>query len=260
MIHRRLSQQELNFLIDKVHKEQHLLYYTYLTVRQNQTIHYGQFNHNGELLGVVAYLKGLPFHAFSYYLINDSIKIQPLLSYIKSELNLPNHSIGNTLVPETDQSFFSAQIELIQPIKELFLMKHKDPSLLPPVDPRVIKLNSTHSHLIQVRMNELNAIAFTEDELHLPFYGVIQDENLIAVGGYHLFDHDYVEVGNIGTVEEMRRKGWGKRISTELTRHARKHSDNVYLYVQSNNIPAIRLYKSIGYQVVFKCQMAEFYI
>lgn len=37
-----------------------------------------------------------------------------------------------------------------------------------------------------------------------------QDE-LIAVGGYHIYSEDYVELGNIGTDVVWRRNGYGKK-------------------------------------------------
>lgn len=37
-----------------------------------------------------------------------------------------------------------------------------------------------------------------------------QDE-LIAVGGYHIYSEDYVELGNIGTDVAWRRNGYGKK-------------------------------------------------
>ncbi|SFJ17709.1 GNAT family N-acetyltransferase [Thermoflavimicrobium dichotomicum] len=260
MFHRRLKQKEMDYILKNIEKEKQLLFYTYLTVRQKKTIHYGQFSDDGELLGVIAYLKGLPFHAFSYYFIKENVKIRPLLSYIKDDLSIPDDSIGSTLIHEWEKTFFSSQIELIHPMKEMLLMKHVDLTCLPPADDRVIRLDPTHFRLIKLRMTEFKAMAFSEEELNLPFYGVVQNEDLIAVGGYHVFDHDYVEVGNIGTVEHMRRKGWGKRISAELTRKGREISEDVYLYVFSDNTPAIRLYESLGYQVISKPLLTEFYI
>ncbi|MBA4493911.1 GNAT family N-acetyltransferase [Paenactinomyces guangxiensis] len=258
MFHRRLKQKERDCILKDIKKEKQLLFYSYLTVRQKKTIHYGQFTDDGELLGIIAYLKGLPFHAFSYYFIKETIKIHPLLSYIKTDLRIPDGSIGSTLVNERDQTFFLSQIEPVHPVKEMLLMKHTDLACLPPTDDRVIRLDLTHFDMIQLKMKEFNAMAFIEEEFNFPFFGVMQNEDLIAVGGYHIFDRDYVEVGNIGTVEHMRRKGWGKRISAELTRKGREISKDVYLYVFSDNIPAVKLYESLGYQCISKFYLTEF--
>lgn len=257
---RRLDQRELDFILKRIRKDNHLLFYTYLTVRKKKTIHYGQFAHDGQLLGVLAYLKGLPFHAFSLYPMSRNFEINPLLSYIKNDLHIPDPSVGSTIINEQEKNFFTSQIKVIHPIKEMLLMKHVDLTRLPPPDERVIRLETRHFHLIESIKNELEFMAFTKEELDLPFYGVIQNEELIAVGGYHIFAHDYVEVGNIGTVKHMRRKGWGKRITAELTRKGREISDDVYLYVFNENTAAIRLYESLGYKPLSKLYFIEFYI
>ena len=64
---RRLLAEELGRLLETINRERHFLYYSYLTFRKNQTVHYGQFSECGESLGVAAFLKGLPFYAFSVY-------------------------------------------------------------------------------------------------------------------------------------------------------------------------------------------------
>jgi hypothetical protein len=98
MDHRRLQPNELDELLAKIGKESNLLYFTYLTVRRQQTVHYGQFSSDGRLLGVLAYLYGLPFHAFSYALFSEEVCIRSLLTYLKEELNLPDGDVGSTFL------------------------------------------------------------------------------------------------------------------------------------------------------------------
>ena len=61
-------------------------------------------------------------------------------------------------------------------------------------------------------MAEFHSMAFAREELHNPFYGVVQDQELIAVGGYHIYSDDYVELGNIGTDAAWRRQGTAKGV------------------------------------------------
>ncbi|KPC71083.1 hypothetical protein ADL26_16070 [Thermoactinomyces vulgaris] len=259
MDHRRLQPNELDELLTKIDKESNLLYFTYLTVRRQQTVHYGQFSSDARLLGVLAYLYGLPFHAFSYALFSEEVCIRPLLTYLKEDLDLPDGDVGSTFVPEKDVPIFTSQLGCNSPQKVLNLMKHIDLARLAPVDHRVVRIEPHHFGLVKSRMKEIDAIAFTEEELNnLPFYGVFDNDELVAVGGYHLFDSVYVELGNIGTTVSRRRQGWGRIITTELTRRAREYSSDVYLYVFDDNVPAIRLYESLGYRLISKLQRMEF--
>lgn len=61
---RSLTTTELDALLGHISKDEHFLYYTYLTTRRSRSVHYGHFSEEGELLGVLAYLRGMPFHAF----------------------------------------------------------------------------------------------------------------------------------------------------------------------------------------------------
>ncbi|WP_246026858.1 GNAT family N-acetyltransferase [Laceyella sacchari] len=76
----------------------------------------------------------------------------------------------------------------------------------------------------------------------------------METSGVPFYDPVYVELGNIGTTVSRRRQGWGRIITTELTRRAREYSSDVYLYVFDDNVPAIRLYESLGYRLVSKLQ------
>ncbi|AUS08899.1 hypothetical protein C1X05_08610 [Laceyella sacchari] len=99
-----------------------------------------------------------------------------------------------------DAPIFSSQLGSDSPQKVLNLMKHIDLARLAPVDHRGVRIEPHHFGLVKSRMKEIDAMAFTEDELNnLPFYGVFDD-----------------------------------------------------------NVPAIRLYESLGYRLVSKLQRMEF--
>lgn len=257
---RELASSEWKTILHDIDREQHFLYYSYLTFRKQHTVHYGQFSEEGELIGVLAYLRGLPFYAFSVYPIQPSFDLKSLLAYAKEQLQLPDDAIGSFIVNEAEMKSLASQLAFIQTPKQLLLMKHVDAEALPPMDKQVLHLGPPYYKKIESKMAELNTMAFSREELHYPFYGVVEQSDLIAVGGYHVYSQDYVELGNIGTDAAWRRRGLGKKISVELTRRGRSLASDVYLNVLEENEGAIRLYQSIGYEVICRQYIAEFLI
>ncbi|MCM3339836.1 GNAT family N-acetyltransferase [Paenibacillus sp. MER TA 81-3] len=255
---RKLTPAEMKALLDSINREQHFLYYSYLTSRKQNAVHYGQFTGWGELLGVLAYLRGLPFHAFSVYPVQASFHIRPLLSFMKQQLQLPDDAVGSFIINEEEMALLASQLEFLKPPKELLLMKHVHQEALPQEDERVVHLGPSHFDQIESKMAELQTMAFTREELRHPFYGVLEHRGLIAVGGYHIYNDDYVELGNIGTDVSWRRQGFGKRVCAELTRKGREVAPHVYLNVMEDNEGAVRLYESLGYEPVCQQYIAEF--
>jgi ribosomal protein S18 acetylase RimI-like enzyme len=179
---------------------------------------------------------------------------------MKEQLHLPDNAVGNVIVNEEVMAVIASQLELAKSPKKLLLMKHIHEDALPPVDSSVLHLGASYYELIESKMADLNTMAFSKEELQYPFYGVMEQKELIAVGGYHIYNEDYVEMGNIGTDVRWRRQGYGKKISAELTRAGRRVTSNVYLNVLEENTGAISLYQSIGYELMCKQDMVEFII
>lgn len=257
---RELIPAEMKSILSSMNREQHFLYYSYLTARKHNSVHYGQFTDQGELLGVLAFLRGLPFHAFSVFPVEKSFCLRSVLSFMKDELNLPDNAVGSVIVNEEVMALLASQLELVKSPKKLLLMKHIHQEALSPVDTSVVHLGPSDFELIESKMADLDTMAFSKEELQYPFYGVMEQRELIAVGGYHIYSEDYVELGNIGTDVRWRRQGYGKKICTELTRSGRRVTSNVYLNVLEENIGAITLYQSLGYALMCKQYMVEFVI
>ncbi|KOP68656.1 acetyltransferase [Bacillus sp. FJAT-18019] len=255
---RRLRPEELDILLASINQEQHFLYYSYLTNRRQNSLHYGQFSESRELLGILAYLNGLSFHAFSVYPIKPQFQLPSVLAHIKQELNLPDSAEGSFIIHADEWKVLSPEVDVIKPPIEIWLMKHVDSESLPLTADEVILLGPAHFDRIEDKLAAIQAMAFAKEELQNPFYGVMQDQELVAVGGYHIYGQDYVELGNIGTDRGWRRRGFGKKVCAELTRRARTITPHVYLNVLASNTAAIQLYQSLGYVTVCKQYMVTF--
>ncbi|WP_194542296.1 GNAT family N-acetyltransferase [Paenibacillus sp. JZ16] len=255
---RRLLPEELGRLLETINREQHFLYYSYLTFRKNHAVHYGQFSEHGELLGVAAFLKGLPFYAFSVYPLQTSFRFRSVLTRMIQDLKLPDGALGSFIVSEDEWEVLNPEIDVKKPPVGILLMKHRHLEDLPVGDNEVFRLGPSYFDMIESKMAEFHSMAFAREELHHPFYGIVQNQELIAVGGYHIYSDDYVELGNIGTDAAWRRQGYGKKVCAELTRKGRAITPHVYLNVLEDNLSAVRLYQSLGYVTVCKQYIVEF--
>ncbi|MFD0713282.1 GNAT family N-acetyltransferase [Paenibacillus sp. GCM10027626] len=257
-MHRILTSAELDTIRDQIDRDQHFLYYSYLTVRRPNTVHYGQFSDDGALLGVKAYLTGLPFYAFSIYPILETFCLRKMQAFMRAQLQLPDQAAGNSIINEAELTILASQLDLLRRPRKILLMKHLHQQALPPVDPQVVQLDASYYERIAAKMAVMQTMAFTEDELRYPFLGIIRQDELIAVGGYHIYTEDCVELGNIGTDAAWRRQGYGRKLCAELTRRGRAVSRSVYLNVFADNSGAIQLYHSLGFEVVCTQYMIEF--
>jgi ribosomal protein S18 acetylase RimI-like enzyme len=78
------------------------------------------------------------------------------------------------------------------------------------------------------------------------------------VGGYHFYDSQLVELGNIVTRLDYRGRGLAKLITSELTQLGKKLSPDVYLGVLADNLPAVRVYEGLGYQTIMELSIVNF--
>jgi len=95
------------------------------------------------------------------------------------------------------------------------LMKHQSSVNLPPVEEQVVRLEPESYHRIESKLTEWKMMGFSKEELSNPFFGVWAENELIALGGYHVYSKEYFELGNIGTDENWRNRGYGKKISAQ---------------------------------------------
>jgi ribosomal-protein-alanine N-acetyltransferase len=59
---------------------------------------------------------------------------------------------------------------------------------------------------------------------------------------------DEMEIENIVVTQEKRLHGWGRELLQTLLEHAREnHAKKVFLEVRESNLPAIMLYRSLGF-------------
>jgi ribosomal protein S18 acetylase RimI-like enzyme len=100
---------------------------------------------------------------------------------------------------------------------------------------------------------------FTRNELErCPFLGIKDGKDFIAVGGFHFYDPQLVELGNIVTRPDYRGKGLAKLLTCQLTHLGKQLSSDVYLCVLAENLPAVHVYEGLGYQTMAELSIVDF--
>lgn len=88
------------------------------------------------------------------------------------------------------------------------------------------------------------------------FYGVFEDDELVAASGTHLVSRDEgaAAIGNVYTRRDRRGRGYS-RAATSAVLQELKDLPTIGLNVRADNISAIRVYQSLGF--VRHCEFVE---
>ncbi|MEL6135234.1 MAG: GNAT family N-acetyltransferase [Bacteroidota bacterium] len=81
------------------------------------------------------------------------------------------------------------------------------------------------------------------------YYGIFQDHELVAVTGERMQMNDYTEVSAVVTHPDYTGRGYAKQLIAHTTEHIFRQGKTPFLHVAETNIPAIRLYEKLGFQI-----------
>ncbi|WP_199624788.1 GNAT family N-acetyltransferase [Paenibacillus alkalitolerans] len=256
--HRLLTLETVKQLTDQINRDQNLLFYSYLTQRKEKVKFVGQYV-NDNLAAVLAYFCGLTFPAFSFYCIDLNKLIFPyLIAFTKEITQIREDNICGTILCNRDLQLFQSH-GLITGIPQRFLtMKHMDLSKLLDSNMAELVKSGDISEVMDFLRNG-NMKFFTRGELeYYPFLGIKDGNHYVAVGGFHFYDPLLVELGNIYTRPDYRGRGLAKHLTSQLTNLGRLFSTDVYLGVLAENLAAVHVYESLGYEVMAEQTIVDF--
>lgn len=96
----------------------------------------------------------------------------------------------------------------------------------------------------------IGAYPYCSLQLESGLYHYIEKNNqIIACGGTHFETDQLAHLGNIYTIPEFRRKGYGKKLVTKLIRTIFNYKNIISLYVVKENIIALNLYLQLGFKI-----------
>ncbi|MFF2481565.1 GNAT family N-acetyltransferase [Paenibacillus sp. NPDC058071] len=246
--HQLLAHKAVVELLPHINADQNLLFYSYVTQHKEKAQYIGQFI-NGQLTVVFAYFSGLSFPAFSFFRVEGKeIRFPELIAFTRETITLDEQAICGTILSQEDLELFQG-FGLISGTPQRFqMMKHEDESKLLHSSTVTEVQESEYAEAVDF-LQSGGMKFFTVDKLkRYPFLGIKQGNEFISMGGYHFYDAKLVEIGNILTKVEFRGRGLAKLLTSELTHLGKKRSPHIYLGVSIDNLPAIHIYKSLGYK------------
>ncbi|WP_102272301.1 GNAT family N-acetyltransferase [Cytobacillus massiliigabonensis] len=256
--HRLLTHDKIFDLLPHIHADQNLLFYSYLTQRKERAQYICQFV-NQQLTAVLAYLNELSFPAFSFFRVEEQdIFFPELIAFTRETIKLNENAVCGTILSHQDLLLFQSFGLIKGNPQRFFTMKHQDElKLLDSLSAEKISENEYSKVIDFLHRSEMKF--FTRGEIeNCPFLGIKEGEDFVAVGGFHFYDSQLVELGNIVTRIDYRGRGLAKLITSELTHLGKKISPDVYLGVLADNTPAVRVYEGLGYQTTMELSIVNF--
>lgn len=120
----------------------------------------------------------------------------------------------------------------------------------PVSDARIERLRQADAaHMIDLA-RLTNPGPFTSRALELgSFWGIRSGGELIAMAGERLRQPGFTEVSGVCTHPDARGQGLARLLSLHVAAGIRRRGDVPYLHAYATNVAAIRLYKTIGFEI-----------
>jgi len=123
-------------------------------------------------------------------------------------------------------------------------------------DPRVRKLGlSDVEGFMAIKKLQGREVSFEEARrilLKSRYYGVYVNGVLVAIAGRYIALPEVWVIGDVFVHPDYRGQGFGRAVTSAVTRDAVYSGATALLHVDTRNTPAIKLYESLGYKVLRK--------
>jgi ribosomal protein S18 acetylase RimI-like enzyme len=86
------------------------------------------------------------------------------------------------------------------------------------------------------------------------YWGIKKDGKIVSAAGVHVYSQHYgvAALGNIATHPDFRRRGLGTAVTAKLCEVLLKSVRTIGLNVRMDNVPAIDMYKNLGFSIEVK--------
>lgn len=117
-----------------------------------------------------------------------------------------------------------------------------------PITTTITKLTAAHQKELFTLVNTVQPGYFKE-KTHLMgnYYGIIKNNQLIAVAGERIKLHDFTEVSAIVTHPNFTGKGYAKQLTAHVVNKIIAKGKTPFLHVLNTNSIAINLYEKLGF-------------
>ena len=123
----------------------------------------------------------------------------------------------------------------------------------PKVRHRVLKLEDRHADIlrsfwVEERGREIS-VEEAKELLGKPTFAVVSGGRILSIANILAVTSDVSMIGGVYTVPEFRGRGLATSVVSKATEEALKLSRLSTLVVRSENLPAVRLYRKVGYEL-----------
>ncbi len=117
-----------------------------------------------------------------------------------------------------------------------------------PITVKIVELISKHTEELYNLVNLLQPGYFMmKTALMGNYYGVFENETLVAVAGERMQMDAFVEVSAVITHPDYTGKGYAKQLVAHAVNSIFEQKKKPYLHVVKSNVGAIRLYEKLGF-------------
>ncbi len=195
----------------------------------------------------------LLFRGLSPHVLFSMADDAPAISEIVRSMSLPERAM---ILGQSKHIAVWQQYYRFEHLDAMWRMELLPENFSPPSETgSVTRLNMQHVSQLRELYRDEWGNAFAPYQLAQGvFYGIFDDTTLVAAAGTHIIAPEYGlgAVGNVLTLPEYRRRGYGMRVTAAVCAHLLEDGlDTLALNVMQSNRTAIRVYKSLGFTIAF---------
>lgn len=201
---------------------------------------------NGHVQGVASHYRDLPFPALAFVAELGDV-LPRLLSALADRVPvLRTASLGGVITEQRMRQL--AACATIEAAEVEYQMVIEPETLRPLHMPEVRRLRPDDLPAMAA-LAALGGLAAWRDAVieHGPAFGAFVDDRLVAMAATHFATPDVVEIGNIVTHPDYRRRGFASACTSALTQACFGLAPRVYLMVLADNEPAYKAYRALGF-------------
>ena len=191
--------------------------------------------------------KGIQYEGVKFYhphycafggVTNPQVMSKGLVAY--AQLSSAFFIVGET-------PFFDPSLTLVKELVCLQMVLDKPIYFTPNQEIILLKSKAEKQALFEL-VNLVQPGYFKEKTADLGrYYGIYQDHQLVAVCGERMKMNDFTEISAIVTHPSYTGRGYAKQLIKHCVQTIFKEGKTPYLHVVASNIPAISLYKKLGF-------------
>lgn len=203
--------------------------------------------HNqGRVQGVISHYRDLPFPGLSFAVAFDEA-LPPLLGALGERLPALRGQLLTTVTPE-QRARQLARFTRVEAAALEYQMVVEPETLRPRAAPGVRRLRHADLPAMRALAARGGLMAWRPEVLDLgPAFGAFEGEHLLAMATTRFATSDVVEIGNIVTCPEHRRRGLASACVSALVQTCFTLAPRVYLLVMADNAAAFAAYRNLGF-------------